>query len=139
MAALTVTATQVVRVDGETEDGILGGTVTAGQSVYKNASDRWVAARANTATTAGSASKVGVALNGGASGQPVRVQKGGTINMGAGAVQPAIGIIYCVSDAVAGEIVPSADLGSGDYQTVLGVGIGSNKIKLQPIVSGVAI
>lgn len=136
MADLTITATQVVTVDGETEIGVLGGTVTIGQAVYKNTSNAWVAGQATNALAL--AGKTGIALTGGASGQQVVVQKSGTINMGAGAA-PLSGVTYCLSGAAAGGIAPDADIGSAKYKVVLGVGIGSNKIKLAPLISGVAL
>lgn len=138
MTALNQTAANVV-VYGSPAivHGTAGGTITAGMPIYKDASDsnKYKAARANAATTA---LCFGIALNGASAGQPLAVLRAAdsVINLGA---TVAAGIVYCVSDAVAGQIVPSADLGSGDYTSVLGIGINTTHVQLNINNSGVAI
>jgi len=67
--------------------------------------------------------------------QPLVVQTGGTIAPG-GTV--TVGEIYVVSGS-AGRIAVEADNGSGEYVTVLGVGVSSSRIDLSINASGVAV
>ncbi len=133
MAALTVTAANVVAdSDATVVAGTFGDTVTAGQTVYKDASDsnKWKLADANvTAATAGSGSgSVGVAMNGGANGQPADILTGGKYTTGATNV---VGTTYCVSPT-AGGIEDDAAITSGMYKKVLGVAISAAKIEVIP-------
>jgi hypothetical protein len=59
--------------------------------------------------------------------------RGGYLTLGAAAA-PTVGIIYCVS-ATAGGIAPSADLTTGDYVTILGVGATTNRLAVDIFVS----
>lgn len=134
MADLTVTATSVVPVTGYTfEDGIAGATITAGQTVYKDTSDsnKFKLADADAATTA---ECYGIALNGCASGQVVKVQVGGELNVGA---TLTVGQVYVVS-TTAGGIAPYADLASGDYVSILGVADTTSNLVLRLFNTGVA-
>lgn len=135
MAALSQTAANVAAGSGSVRQaGTFGGTITAGMPIYRDAGDsnKLKAARAN---ATGTASVVGISLNGGANGQPGNYQSSGQINLGA---TLAVGETYCVSDAVAGQIVPIGDLGSGDYVTILGVAISTSLLQLDIHNSGVA-
>lgn len=131
MADITVTAGNVVRVDGATIDYLAGETITAGQTVYLSTAGTVLKADNN--DTAAKASVLGIALNGGASGQPIRVQTGGTITIGATVAQ---GVIYCQS-RTAGGICPSADLLATDYVTVIGVATTTAAIKLSILATGI--
>jgi hypothetical protein len=136
MAALTQTAANVVSGSGTVRKttGVAGGTITAGMPVYKDLTDtsKLKAARANAAVTAVCA---GIALTGSASGQPIVYQSTGNINLGA---TLAVGETYVVSDAVAGQIVPIGDLGSGDFVCILGVATSTSILALDIHVAGVA-
>jgi hypothetical protein len=135
MAAITVTAASVARVDGEVVNGYLAGaTITAGMAVYVDSAG---AVQIGTnATSAGSgvgAQLVGIALNGGASGQPIAILKpGGTVNIGD---TVAVGKQYCLGTA--GGIIPVDDIATGEYITTIGVGITAANIKTGVNVSGV--
>lgn len=132
-ADYTVTAASVVASsDATTSRGTAGATITAGMSLAKNSGGALVGFDAN--GTAPLYTFVGIALNGGASGQPIfyatadpSFTPGFTIAAGA----------IVVGSATAGLLCPAADLATGHYLTVLGVGIGSNKIKLSPLAAGV--
>jgi hypothetical protein len=134
MADVTVTATNVVKAsDTVLLDGILGGTVTAGQTVYLDTSTgTYKLADAN--ASAATAVVAGIAMNGGGSGQTVRVAVGGTLNPG---FTVGVGTPYFQS-ATAGGICPAADLASGMYTTVIGVGLTASSLKLIISNSGVA-
>ena len=136
MADLTITAASVVAYAGATiEHGTLGATVTAGQTVYLDAADsKYKLADANSATAAVRATK-GLALNGGVDGQPVAVLIDGDVNPGA---TVTVGGVY-VQSATAGGIAPVADLASGHYTTIIGIGLAANKLRVKLHLSGVAV
>jgi hypothetical protein len=135
MAAITVTPGSVLRVDGDKVHGYLAGaTITAGMSVYVDSNGAvQIGTNATSAGSGVSAQLVGVALNGGSSGQDIAILKtGGTVNIG-GTV--AVGKQYCLGTA--GGIIPVDDIATGEYITTVGVGITAANIKLGYTVSAV--
>jgi hypothetical protein len=62
----------------------------------------------------------GIAAHSAAPNQPLRVQIGGQMVLGAGLL--TVGELYCLSGLTAGKIAPVADLAAGDFVTILGVG-----------------
>lgn len=136
MADITITAANVVPYSNAVKKQVTAGaTITAGMPVYKDTSTgKYVAADADSATAL-ARSPVGIALHAASDGQPLTIQTGGDINMGA---TLTVGTIYCLSD-VAGAVRPSADNSTGDYVTILGVAIAANKLRLGILASGVAI
>lgn len=138
MPDISVTAANVsAGADANIERNYLfGATITAGQAVYLDESQspaRWELA--DTDSTATTAAASGIALNGGADGQPAAVQKGGVINIG-GTV--AVGTVYVLS-GTAGGIAPVSDLASGDWTTIIGVGLTTSTIRLAFLASGVQV
>lgn len=138
MADLSITATQVKRITGTPRWGTAAETITAGQPVYIDDGKL----RPAVATSAYAADAVGVALNGGAVDQPIEyllLEQGAVIDLGAAAAAAA-GKIYVVSGS-AGGLSPHTDAttpATGEYATVVGVGIGNNRVALGKIASGVA-
>ena len=137
MANLTITATQILAASTGVDSRTLPAAVaiTAGQTVYENASGQWDLADANASAT--TAACKGIALNGAAAGQPVKAHTGGDITLGAGAA-PVVGTIYVLS-ATAGAIAPAADLATGHYVVILGVGKTGNILAMPatgPVLSG---
>lgn len=128
-AAISITAANVVRVEGDTEQRAAGGTITAGQVVRLSSSS--VVAAVN--DTSANAAAYGIALNGGGSGQPISVQKTGDITIG-GTV--AVGKIYALGTA--GGIIPVDDVAGGEFITIIGVGISATAIRLSIKPGGVA-
>lgn len=136
MADLTVTAANVVAgTDSVFEYGVLGATVTAGQVLYKDttASDVWKLAD-NNGATALIRTPVGIALNGGSSGQPVKVHKSGSYTSGA---TMTAGLAYYLSDTPGG-LCPIADVGAGEYVSFIGVATSTTVLKVNITVSGVS-
>lgn len=118
MADLTITAASVAPSTGATyKDGIAGDTITQGMPVYEDVADnkRWKKADAN--LSAAAAAGIGIAVNAASPDQPLRIQNGGDMNLGA---TLAIGTIYIVS-GTAGGICPAADQATGWFTTILGV------------------
>jgi hypothetical protein len=120
MADVSITASQVAAGDdAEYYDGTAGETTTAGMPCYLATSDNTLY-KAD-ADTKSKAQVKGLALHGASAGQPLRVQTGGEIILGAAAAPPA-GTVYWLSQT-AGGIAPFVDLDAGAmYGTYLGIG-----------------
>lgn len=121
MAAITITAANVAPVAGATIDKTknAGATITAGQAVYLDtATDTWKLADANLSAAASLVG--GISLNGASSGQPLAVQTGGQITIGATLIK---GTVYVLGATAAGDINPVEDLTTGWYRSVIGVAI----------------
>jgi hypothetical protein len=118
MTDLTITAANVVAgANAVKTHGIAGVAVTAGQPVYlDSASQKYLLADSNSATLAARLA-LGIALNAAALNQPLSVQKGGDITIGA---TLTAGSPYYLS-ANAGGIMPAADLTTGDAVCQLGL------------------
>lgn len=136
MAALTITAANVAKgSNAKTSTGIAGATITAGQVVYLDAATgKYLLTDADSATVA-ARSVTGVALHGSLNNQPLTIQTGGDITIGA-TVAPGVGYY---SSATAGGIAPVADNTTGVYPTFLGFGTSTTVIKLDPVAAGVAV
>jgi hypothetical protein len=135
MADVTVTPAEVLpATDTLTIDGTAGATVTAGQTCYLDSSDnKYKLADAD--ASAATAAVKGLAMHGASDGQPIRLAIGGTIDPGFTA---AVGTIY-VQSGTAGGIAPVTDLATGDFTTIIGVGISASSLKLLMINSGVQV
>lgn len=134
MAAITVTAANVVRVDGEVIYGYYAGaTITSGMVVYVDSAGAvQIGTNASSAGSGVGGQLVGIAMNGGGSGQPITILKNGTINIGGTA---AVGKQYCLGTA--GGVIPVDDIATGEFITHVGVGITTANIKLAFNVSAV--
>ncbi len=134
MAAITITPANCLQVTGTNEWGTAGDTITAGDLVYKSGSSFLLAK----ADDAGTDDVYGIALNGASSGQPLNVHTKGQITIGGTVVQ---GVIYVLDDAIAGAIVPWADLtaDSTDYLTIIGPGISATVIDVDLKTTGVVL
>lgn len=134
MAALSITATQVLLISGDSEKGIASAAITQGQAVYKSGTDgRWgLAQNDGTADEAG-ATNAGIALNAsGAANQPITVAlDGAVVDMGAGAAAVA-GIPYFIG-ATAGQLVVLGDLSTTNKVTPLAFGVGTNYVLVRRV------
>ena len=134
MADISVTAANVIAASGSTTKQVtFGATVTAGQPVYKDTADS-NEYKPTDADAEASALVEGIALCGGADGQPGVIITAGNLNAGATLV---VGQTYVVS-ATAGGIAPISDLLSGDYVSVLGVASTASNLELSIFASGTA-
>lgn len=118
MADLVITAANVVPgTDAVTRAGTAGETITAGKRVYKSSTTgKYMLADTNSATAEARRAS-GIALNAASLNQPLDVQTGGTITIGA---TLTAGLAYYGSDTPGG-ICPVADVGSGEYVEITGV------------------
>lgn len=112
------------------EYGIAAVAITAGQVVYKDAAGQYRLADNNDTSEALSI-VAGIALNGAAAGQPLRIQTRGPYTVG-GTV--AAGSVFVLS-ATPGGVAPVADLATGNRCSILGVGTSTTRMNLQPFSS----
>lgn len=135
MADLTITVADVADGTGASFiRGEAGELLTAGVPVYRNASDG-LFYNTDADSTEAAAACVGIAITSAAAGQPVTVQTGGNLDLGA---TLTVGTIYVVSDTVS-KIKPTADLASGDYVTILGVADAADNLVMGLLASGAQI
>ena len=136
MADLTLTAANVLAGSNATTNlGTAGATITAGQVVYFDDTTKTYKLADTDSATAAVRSPIGIALNGASSGQPLMVQTGGDITLGA--VLTA-GVAYYLS-GTAGGICPVADVTSGDYPVILGMAKSTSVLAIKIVEAGVAI
>jgi hypothetical protein len=136
MADLSVTAANVVAGSGATvERGTAGATITAGQVVYQDpVSGKFLLADSNSATAAVRAPD-GIALNGASLNQPLAVHTGGPVTIGATLVA---GTTYTLSETPGG-LQPTADLGSGEYPSIIGMATSTTVLNVDIQSAGVAL
>ncbi|TDH35719.1 hypothetical protein E2A64_10305 [Pseudohoeflea suaedae] len=137
MADLTITAANVVSgANAKITHGTAGETITAGQVVYLDSTTtgRWLLADTDSATAAVRAPG-GIALNGASDGQPLAVQESGQITIGA---TIAAGVAYYLS-GTAGAICPVADVASGDYPAIIGIGLSTSVLDIKIVAPNVQL
>lgn len=127
MADITVTAASVVAgADSTTTSGTAGVTITAGQAVYLDATTgKWALADADSATAA-QRRAAGIALNGAALNQPIKVLTSGDVTIGA---TVTAGVAYYLS-GTAGGICPVADIGAGEYVNLIGIATSATVLRV---------
>lgn len=134
MVNVTVTEAEVLGTDDTVEQsGDLGATVLAGEVVYLD-SDDGTYKLADVDASATVANAKGIALNGGVSGQPVKIASGGKLDPG---FPVSIGEVYVLSGD-AGKIAPVADLANGDFTFIIGIGETTSSLFLIMKTAGVA-
>ena len=134
MADITVTATAVIGA-GKTREGTAGATIAAGEWVYDDTATGTLKLADNDSATAAVRVPVGIALNGGAAGQPIEYLYDGLLTMNAALTA---GVPAFLS-STPGKMCPFADLGSGDYPTLLGYGITATTFNVNIVRSSVPL
>jgi len=136
MADLTITAANVVAGSNAIiEKGTAGATITAGQAVYlDSATGRYKLADDNSATAEVRTPR-GIALNGASDGQPLAIVRSGDVTIGA---TIEAGVAYYLS-GTAGGICPVADVASGDYPAIIGMGKSTSVLTVDIQAPGVAL
>lgn len=136
MTDISVTAANVVAgANAKKTPGTAGGTVTAGQPVYRDPTSKKFLIADSDSATAAVRDAFGIALHGASLDQPLMVQTEGDINLGATLV---VGKTYVLSDTPGG-IMPVDDLETGDYPTVLGVASSASNLKMKIVAGGAAV
>jgi hypothetical protein len=136
-ANLSVTASNVSPgTNAVFDNGVALEAVTAGQVLYKRASDGQFGLCDNNSATAEVRVPHGIAVNNAAANQGVRVQTGGRINIGATVVA---GTPYFTSDTAGSISNLQTDAASGEYPAFLGFAIATTTIDLNIVYSGVVV
>jgi len=134
MTDISITPASVVKGTGaKTRQGFSAAALLAGEVVYRDTNTF-----GKTDSDGAAALRVvdGICLNSApGAGQPVTVQYEGLITIGGTVV---VGTVYVSSDTPGG-IMPAADLETGDYVSIIGVGVSATQIKLGILNSGVAV
>lgn len=126
MVDVSITAANVVpTTTTEKRTVTCGAAITAGLAVYEDSADGFKVKAADCTTSAATAKVAGLALGGGNDDGPLLIATGGELDLGFTATE---GVIYVLSEA--GAIAPVADLATGDYVTVIGVGNSSGNVDL---------
>lgn len=135
MADLSPVAASVVATSGYSYiDVVAGASIVRGNLCYLNASNQAALVQADGTVT--EATIAGVALNDAATGQPIRLQTGGSITIGA---TVAKGTLYGAS-ATAGAIAPSTDIvTTGYYRSILGIASTTGIITLNIWNTGITL
>ena len=136
MVDITVTPAEVLPSSGARRELKVidtGVTVTAGQSVYVDATSSKL--KLADTDAAASAAASGIAELGGGPGQQIPViYEDDALDPGATLV---VGETYVVS-TTAGGIAPLSDLVAGDFTTILGIATTAASLKLHILVGGTA-
>lgn len=134
MADLSITAADVIKGSQSGDETVVAGaTIARGDACYLDSTDSNKAKLCDANAVATSAFK-GIALNDAADEQPLTLWTSG--NLGVGTVL-TIGEVYVVS-ATAGKIAVIADLLSGEYVTLIGVGSTTSNLQAIFHETGVA-
>lgn len=129
MAALTITAANVLRVSGPVEtDQPAGEAFIAGACVYKADDGTWKKAQCDGTSLEAGANQLGLALaTADAVGARVSIAVDDSIvGIGTGTA----GVVY-LPGRTAGSLIPAADLLSTDKVTPFAVGIGTSRIQIR--------
>jgi hypothetical protein len=136
MTALSITAANVVAgTDAVRDTGTAGSSITAGQALYYDQTTaKWALADTNAPSAAARVASA-IALNSASLNQPISVQKGGDLTIGA---TMTAGVAYYLGGA-AGAIVPVGDLTAGDYPQIIGIAKSATVLSLGFKSAGVAL
>lgn len=135
MADLSITAANVAVVSGTVRHERAGATVEAGEVVYRAAATKKMGLADCDSATAEVREPYGIAVNGASDNQPIAILTDGDVIIGA-TLTP--GVAYYLS-ATAGKICPVADLGSGDYPSLIGIAKSATVLSVKLNASGVAL
>lgn len=136
MTDISITAANVVKGSNAiTEAGHAGATITAGQAVYLDPADRRYKLADSNGATALIRTPRGIALNGASAGQPLTIQKSGSLTIGA---TLTAGVTYYLSDTPGG-ICPLADVGAGEYACIVGIALSASVLDIGIKYSGATL
>jgi len=134
MTDLVITAASVIPgTNAVLDSGVAGEAIAAGKAVFYNAATaRWMLSDNN---GTGTRAVNGIALNAAAVNQPVSVQKGGDVTIGA---TLTVGTDYWLS-GTPGGICPRADVATGMDPILIGIAKTTTLLSLSLIDVGVTI
>ena|SRR6056297_2180793 len=127
MADITITAANVLSSGTAFIQGTAGATITAGQVLYKDTADSKYKLADADGASALIQTAAGIACNGASDGQPVNfVKLDADFTIGATVSE---GVAYYLSETPGG-ICPRGDVSTGSAVVYIGMGLASNKLKL---------
>lgn len=132
MTDLVITDSDVDRISGSQRTADAGVVISAGDAIYIDSANLVQLCEKDQGAV--EAAFDGFALNGAGVSQPVTYQISGVIDLGA---VLAAGLIYIVG-AGAGGVAPSADIATGNFVTILGIGLNGTDMQIGVNRSGVA-
>jgi hypothetical protein len=136
MVDIVITPADVVAgSNASTVNGTAGETIVAGKMVYKNSTTNKFALADSNSVTAEARTPLGMALNGASLNQPLVVQKGGDVTVSA-VLTP--GVAVYLSDTPGGLCLV-ADVGAGEFSTIVGIAESASVMQLGIQASGVAL
>lgn len=128
MADLVITAANVLASAAASKEiGTAGANITAGQPLYKDATDS-NKLKLGQATTSAKSAFAGISLHAAATGQPVQYVIADD-DFTTGNATMTIGEVYTLS-ATAGSLCPAADITTGNFTTVAMVASSATKAKV---------
>ncbi len=129
MADYSITAANVLQSSGATiVTGIAGATITQGQVLYKDTADSNKLKLADANGSATIRLVAGIAVSAASPGQPVSyITKDPQFTPG---YTIGAGEVPMLASDTPGASAPDSDATTGDFVTVLGIGIGSDKINV---------
>jgi hypothetical protein len=136
MVDITITPANVVAASGASlEEGTAGASILAGKVVYKDpATKKYLLADSNSPTVDARTPR-GIALHAAELNQPLKILKSGDVTIGATLVA---GTAYYLSDTPGG-ICPVADVGTGEYVSIIGLSKSTSVLTVNIQSSGVAL
>lgn len=136
--ALSITAASVAWQSGPLKSGAVAGEAFAAGAVvyYKNADARWYKAQCDGTAEEAGQNDIGIALGtADAAGAQISIAtSGAVVALGTGAA----GTFYAIG-TTAGQIVPVGDLATTNKATLVGLGIGSNKLLISRVYNAGAV
>jgi hypothetical protein len=137
MVDLTITAANVL-ASGQAvkETGVAGATITAGQTVYKEAGTGLFKLSDSNDAVVEKKAVYGIALHGSLTGQPLTIVRSDPAFI-PGATM-TLGTAYYLSETPGG-IQPVADLGAGEQIVLLGIATSTTVLNLQPFNPGASL
>jgi hypothetical protein len=137
MADYTLTAASVLKgANASTATGIAGATITAGQALYIDTTASNVLKLADADASLAASTVAGIALNGGATGQPITYVTDDD-DFTHGLATPAASDVIILS-STAGALCPVSDLSSGEFPQIVMVAKSATKAVLKLVAGGVA-
>ncbi len=137
MADYTITAANVLKgANAVTATGIAGGTITAGQPLYSDATDSNKLKLADADASLAASTVVGLALHAALSGQPITYLTEDD-DYTHGLSSPATSDIVILS-STAGACCPASDLSSGEFPQLLMICKSATKAVVKFVAGGVA-
>lgn len=136
MAVVSLPTTVLASSDSIIRDGTAGVTIAAGEVVYLNsATGRYALADAD--ASAGASVAIGIALNGAAAGQPLKILVDGTLTVASGL---KAGQTYVLAN-VAGDIAESVSDLTEDtsYTTFIGIGLSTTSLRVKPLAGNTVL